>query len=149
MLFESEQLNFWNSFFQMKDGVPRFWLHFWKCSLIPFSGWNLVTIFEQVLKILNNLIFYLIFHSLIYLFILLTFFQIDWAYTQSTFPYSSQGILYVDGWCASFKDTHREKLPSNKTPALTKSMNMDLHWYIKTSPYNSSLNWNKIFKKIK
>ena len=28
-------------------------------------------------------------------------------------------ILYV-------KDTHREKTPSNKTPALTKSMNMDI-----------------------
>ena len=25
----------------------------------------------------------------------------------------------------SLKDTHREKAPSNKTPALTKSMNMD------------------------
>ena len=26
----------------------------------------------------------------------------------------------------SFKDTHREKSPSNKIPALTKSMNMDM-----------------------
>ena len=25
-----------------------------------------------------------------------------------------------------FKDTHSEKEPSNKTPALTKSMNMDI-----------------------
>ena len=26
----------------------------------------------------------------------------------------------------SFKDTHREKAPSNKTPALSESMNMDI-----------------------
>ena len=30
------------------------------------------------------------------------------------------------------KDTHREKSPSNKTPALTKSMNMNI-WVIGTS----------------
>ena len=30
------------------------------------------------------------------------------------------------------KDTHREKAPSNKTPALTKSMNMDI-WVFGTS----------------
>ena len=30
------------------------------------------------------------------------------------------------------KDTHREKAPSNKTPALTKSMNMGI-WVIGTS----------------
>ena len=29
------------------------------------------------------------------------------------------------------KDTHREKAPSNKTPALTKSMNMDI-WVVGT-----------------
>ena len=28
-----------------------------------------------------------------------------------------------------FKDTHREKAPSNKTPALTKSINMDI-WLV-------------------
>ena len=29
------------------------------------------------------------------------------------------------------KDTHREKAPSNETPALTKSMNMDI-WVVGT-----------------
>ena len=32
----------------------------------------------------------------------------------------------------SLKDTHREKAPSNKTPALTKSMNTDI-WVVGTS----------------
>ena len=32
----------------------------------------------------------------------------------------------------SFKDTYREKASSNKTPALTKSMNVDL-WVVGTS----------------
>ena len=31
-----------------------------------------------------------------------------------------------------FKDTHREKAPSNKTPTLLKSMNMDI-WVVSTS----------------
>ena len=31
-----------------------------------------------------------------------------------------------------FKDTHREKVPSNKTPALTKSMNIGI-WVVGTS----------------
>ena len=30
------------------------------------------------------------------------------------------------------KDTHREKVPPNKTPALKKSMNMDI-WMVDTS----------------
>ena len=30
------------------------------------------------------------------------------------------------------KDTHREKAPSNKTPALTRSWNMDI-WVVGTS----------------
>ena len=30
------------------------------------------------------------------------------------------------------KDTHKEKAPSNKTPALTKSMDMDI-WVVGTS----------------
>ena len=30
------------------------------------------------------------------------------------------------------KDTHREKAPSNKTPALSESMNMDI-WVVGTS----------------
>ena len=31
-----------------------------------------------------------------------------------------------------FKDTHREKAPQNKTPALTKNTNMDI-WVVGTS----------------
>ena len=31
--------------------------------------------------------------------------------------------------CFIFKDTHREKAASNKTPALTESMNMDI-WVV-------------------
>ena len=33
---------------------------------------------------------------------------------------------------AYFKDTHKEKAPSNKTPALTKSMNLNI-WVVGTS----------------
>ena len=34
----------------------------------------------------------------------------------------------------SIMNTHREKAPSNKTPALTESMDMDLgSWYIKST----------------
>ena len=32
----------------------------------------------------------------------------------------------------SFKDTHREEAPSNKTPALSESINMDI-WVVGTS----------------
>ena len=39
---------------------------------------------------------------------------------------------YVQVCDLSFKDTHREKPPSNKTPALTKSMNMDI-WAVGSS----------------
>ena len=35
-------------------------------------------------------------------------------------------------WRSNFKDTHRKKSPSNKTAALTKSMNMDI-WVNGTS----------------
>ena len=44
--------------------------------------------------------------------------------------------IVLNGWSRSFKDTHREKAPSNKTPALWKSMNMDI-WVVGTS--NQSL----------
>ena len=52
------------------------------------------------------------------------------------------------------KDSHREKAPSNKIPALTKSTNMDI-WiklhqiklhYIKSTLHKRFLNWNKIKK---
>ena len=36
--------------------------------------------------------------------------------------FGAQLILHI----ARFKDTHRENAPSNKTEALTKSMNMDI-----------------------
>ena len=32
----------------------------------------------------------------------------------------------------TFKDTHREEAPSNKAPALTRSINMDI-WVVGTS----------------
>ena len=44
--------------------------------------------------------------------------------------------IVLNGCSRSFKDTHREKAPSNKTPALWKSMNMDI-WVVGTS--NQSL----------
>ena len=46
------------------------------------------------------------------------------------------------------KDTHRERARSNKTPVLTKSMNM-VTWVVDTwnQLYKMFLNWNKIFKK--
>ena len=39
-------------------------------------------------------------------------------------------------WYQSFKDTHREKAPSNKTPALTKNRNMVI-WVVATSKQGS------------
>ena len=50
-----------------------------------------------------------------------------------------------------FKDTHREKTPSNKTLALTKSTIMDI-WVIGTPNqliYKRFLNWKKIYNKVK
>ena len=38
-----------------------------------------------------------------------------------------------------FKDTHREKAPSNKTSTLKKRMNIDI-WYIKSTIYKRFLN---------
>ena len=37
----------------------------------------------------------------------------------------ASSVAYVDT-IDHFKNTHREKVPSNKTPGLTKSMNMDI-----------------------
>ena len=50
---------------------------------------------------------------------------------------------------AVWKDTHREKAPWNKTPALTKDTDI---WVFGTSNqlfYKTFLIWNKILKKIK
>ena len=38
-------------------------------------------------------------------------------------------VLYDNYITISFNDTHREKIPSNKTPALTGSMNKDI-WIV-------------------
>ena len=48
-----------------------------------------------------------------------------------------------------FKDTHREKAPSNKIPALTKSMNGHLgNWNVNSTLYRS-YSAEKRFIKIK
>ena len=50
----------------------------------------------------------------------------------------------------NFKDNHRKKAPSNKTPALSESMNMDI-WAVGTSnqllitgPYTETKHFSKI-----
>ena len=45
---------------------------------------------------------------------------------------SDEHTLIQLKWTKSLKDTHREKAPSNKTSALTKSTNMDV-WIVGTS----------------
>ena len=45
-----------------------------------------------------------------------------------------------------FKDTHREKAPSNKTPSLTKRKNMDI-WFVGTSNIRGSSAERKFSKK--
>ena len=50
------------------------------------------------------------------------------------------------------KDTHREKAPSNKTPASVYEKYKFEHlgsWYIKETLYKGFLNWKKILKKKK
>ena len=41
-----------------------------------------------------------------------------WIFPEADLLKTSEHLL--------FKDTHREKAPSNKTPTLSKSMNMDI-----------------------
>ena len=51
-----------------------------------------------------------------------------------------------------FKDTHRGKAPSNRTPASVYEKYKFEHlgsWYIKSTLYEGFLNWNKVFKKNK
>ena len=43
-----------------------------------------------------------------------------------------------------FKDTHREKAPSNKTPTLSKSMNMDICMVDKSNNFFAWGSWTKI-----
>ena len=63
---------------------------------------------------------------------------------------------YYSNWNQVLKEQLRiltgKKALSNKTPTLTKSMNMDYpndSWYMKSTLYKRLLNWNKIFKIIK
>ena len=41
-------------------------------------------------------------------------------------PMETYNIRLSEQQCSGFKDTHRGKAPSNKTPALTKSINMGI-----------------------
>ena len=41
-------------------------------------------------------------------------------------PMETYNIRLSEQQCSGFKDTHREKAPSKKTPALTKSTNMGI-----------------------
>ena len=43
--------------------------------------------------------------------------------------YAEQDTLVLATAHCFFKDAHREKVPSNKTPALTKNMNIDM-WVV-------------------
>ena len=71
------------------------------------------------------------------------------AILLKTGSYSNTQVCYSE-YCKTFKYTHREKVPPNKTPALAKSKNRHLgHWYIKSTLYKRFIDWNKIFKKIK
>ena len=44
-------------------------------------------------------------------------------------------VLDIELSNRQLKDTHREKALSNKTPALTKSMNMDI-WVVGTTKFS-------------
>ena len=57
-----------------------------------------------------------------------------WKQQNRTERYRNQTIRVEPRlkYIVLFKNTHREKAPSNKTPALTKSMNMDI-WVVGTS----------------
>ena len=47
-------------------------------------------------------------------------------------PVMKKTFDFVTKKCSCLKNTHREKAPSNKTPALTKKMNMYI-WVVGTS----------------
>ena len=67
------------------------------------------------------------------------------------FPKDQKGTLGRKGLTKKiFKDTHREKAPSNKIPALTKTINMDI-WVVGTlnQLYITSSYAEKIIIKIK
>ena len=55
-------------------------------------------------------------------------------------------IICVTYASNAVKDTHREKVQSNKTPALSKSTNMDI-WVVESTFYKRFLNQNKFPKK--
>ena len=69
-------------------------------------------------------------------------------FTSILFPVA--GMLFVSGPCF-VKDPHRKKTPSNKIPALTKSMNMSI-WVVGASIQlliRGSQTETKFSKKIK
>ena len=64
---------------------------------------------------------------------------------SNVFKSSRSSVFYKK---VVLKDTHREKAPWNKTPALTKSTNMGI-WIVGTTNkfFKGGSYWNKIFKK--
>ena len=98
----------------------------------------------------KNLVFSLHSHSLFYEFpidvIRLEFGKLfSWIQIKRVVKSSRSSVFFK---IVVLKDTHREKGPSNKTPALTKSINMGI-WVVGTinQPFQGGSYWNKIFKK--
>ena len=57
------------------------------------------------------------------------------ACISAIFPFSNGNSLFGKFWSeknCQFKDTHREKAPSNKTPVLIKSTNIGI-WIVGTT----------------
>ena len=67
--------------------------------------------------------------------ILLIFFKHVWGFCYYAHNMVLGNSMYPQGFLnekINLKDIHREKAPSNKTPTLTKSMNMDI-WVVGAS----------------
>ena len=66
-------------------------------------------------------------------------FKITWILRETSVARPSS---LAEIFALIFKDSHRGKASSNKTPALTKSMNMDIlgSWYIKPTLHKRFLN---------
>ena len=71
---------------------------------------------------------------------IIIFFQ-NLAKAIDVYGYYDKVLLVGD-----FKDTHREKAPSNKTPSLTKRKNMDI-WFVGTPDIRGSSTETKFSKK--
>ena len=52
--------------------------------------------------------------------------ELDRFWQLETIGKSEENVIYYFENEIQLKDTHRQKAPSNKTPALTKSTNMDI-----------------------